>query len=175
MRQQILAVFLVLAALVLPSCSTDVVGYGTAAMPALQAVPAGGVCAAAAQPVVALPVGATCAPAPAGYVQAQVVGVQPAATGQQLVAVQYRVGAEEWTRATLQVPGSLVICAGNFLYCALDALFPRPKPTAVPMMAPVAAPAGAAPCAPGPPVSMPCPEPVAYWPCAHVVVTNCAT
>jgi hypothetical protein len=177
MRHASLFAFLLLVAIALPACTSGVVGYGTAAMPVAAAppcqVPSG-------QSFVVLPAGSPCvAAAPsAGQVTAQVVGVQPAAAGQQLVAVQYRVGAQEWTRAGLQVPGNVVICAGNFLRCALDALFPIPQPTAVPVMAPVAAPApAAAPCAPaaGPPVSLPCPEPVAYGPPLYCVATTCAT
>lgn len=72
---------------------------------------------------------APCA-AQAGQVPVQVLSAQPMANGQQLVAVQYKVGAEQWTRATLQVPGNVVLCFGQFLYCALDALFPKPTPQA---------------------------------------------
>jgi hypothetical protein len=71
----------------------------------------------------------------------------------QPVAMEYRVGAPEVTKAALQVPGNVVICAGNFLRCAVEALFPIPQPSAyaiyaapqavqIPMAAPAAGPCG---------------------------------
>lgn len=80
------------------------------------------------------------------------------------VGVQYRVGANEYARAGLAVPGALVKCAGTFLECALQALWPIPAPAAyaVPLAAP-AAPAAAQPCAPAAaPAAAPC-APAGRW------------
>jgi hypothetical protein len=79
------------------------------------------------------------------------------------VGVQYRVGAAEYTRAALSVPGSLVGCGATavgeagqvlarFLKCAAESLVPTPTPSAymVPL-APAAAVPAAAPCAPAAP------------------------
>ena len=79
------------------------------------------------------------------------------------VGVQYRVGAAEYTRAALSVPGSLVGCGATavgeagqvlarFLKCAAESLVPTPTPSAymVPL-APAAAAPAAAPCAPAAP------------------------
>jgi len=86
-------------------------------------------------------------------VQAQVVGQpQMIAGGQQIVPVQYRVGATEWTKAGLAIPGNVVVCFGQFLRCSLESLFPAPTPAAYPVQyaPPVqyVAPVQAAPCAP---------------------------
>ena len=129
----------IVAALFLAGCST------TAGVAAIGPAPAAG-----AAPC------ASCASAqPAALQTVQVVSApQVAANGVQYVQVQYRVGASEWARAGLAIPGNVVVCFGNFLRCAMEALFPIPTPSAQLVAAPapqavqvVPAPA-AAPCAP---------------------------
>lgn len=135
---------------------------GPAAGPAPQLVavapPApAAVCAAPAPQLVAAgPCAAAAAPQ---YVQAQVVAAPvPMAGGVQYVQVQYRTSAGSYVRAGLTIPGNLVICVGNFLRCAMEALFPLVTPEAsyAPAAVQVAAPApAAAPCvaAPAAPVA----------------------
>lgn len=138
-----------------PACSTTA---GVAAVPTAAPAPA----AAAPCPCAAA--------APAGYTVAQVVAApQVAANGVQYVQVQYRVGAMEWTRAAVAIPGNLVVCLGNFIRCATEALFPLPTPSAQLVAAPapttvqvLQAPA-AAPCAPPAGTPEPCAPPSGKW------------
>lgn len=44
------------------------------------------------------------------------------------IPVQMRVGANEYARAGLAIPGNLLKCGGTFLECALQALWPAPTP-----------------------------------------------
>lgn len=110
-------------------CAPQAVPWTAAAAPCYAPAPAAAPAPCFAPTVVAqAPVQAPCA-APQ-YVNAQVVGQPVMVGGQQLVAVRYRVGAQEWGKATLQVPGNVVLCFGSFLRCAMDALWPVPTPTA---------------------------------------------
>lgn len=129
--------------LILAACSTTPGVAFVPAQPAAAASPCA-VSLSAAQPLAV--VGAPCAAAaaPAGQVSAQVVGVQATPAGQ-YVQVQYRVGAQEYARAAMQIPGNVVVCVGNFVRCLTDALLPVPQPTV--SLVPAAAPAGA--CASG--------------------------
>lgn len=111
---------------------------------------------AAAQPCASCPVAAAGQP-----VVAQVVAApQVAANGVQYVQVQYRVGAAEYGRAALAIPGNLVVCVGNFIRCATEALFPIPQPTAT--MVPAAMPAPAKVEVVQPPAGAPC-QPAGSW------------
>lgn len=139
MRKTLLLALLFVAMTSLAGCST------TAGVAAIGPAPAAG-----AAPC------ASCASAPALQTVQVVSAPQVAANGVQYVQVQYRVGASEWARAGLAIPGNVVVCFGNFLRCAMEALFPIPTPSAQLVAAPapqavqVVSPPAAAPCAPAP-------------------------
>ena len=113
------------------------------------------------QPAAAAPACASCAASSPGVAAPQIVAVPQVVA--MPVGVQYRVGAAEYGRAALSIPGGLVACGATavgeagqvlarFLQCAGNALIPTPTPSAyvVPLPAaavPAAAPAGA--CASG--------------------------
>lgn len=152
MRRKLFASCLVLvSALLFAGCCTE----GAALAPAAAAAPCAVAYApvAAPAPVALAPVAA--APCEPPKVQVQVVAApQLLASGQQYVQVVYRTEAGSMVRAGLEIPGNLVVCVGNFLRCAMSALFPVVQPTAsyVPVAAPAPAPARAAapPCEPAP-------------------------
>lgn len=109
----------------------------------------------------AAPVAVTAGAAPcAGAVAAPVVAAPPQLVMAQPTGVAFTVGAPEYARAALTIPGGVVVCASQFvaevgvafgkaLMCAGNALIPQPVPTARYVYAPaaVAAPVRA-PCAP---------------------------
>lgn len=170
--------YLALAALFLGGCSTTAgvaaVGQSVAAAPCAVQYAAAPVAAAPCAPAVQYaPAAAPCATA--GTQVVQVVGApQVAANGVQYVQVQYRVGAAEWGRAGLAIPGNVIVCVGNAVRCLTEALFPIPVPSAQLVAAPAPQPIqvwqpAAAPCAPAAPApagkwvwqpGMPPPEPV---------------
>lgn len=139
----ILVAFVAMTNLAACSCSPGVM--------AVQSAPA-----AAAQPCASCPVAAAGQPMVAQVVSAPTV----AANGVQYVQVQYRVGAAEYGRAALAIPGNLVVCVGNFIRCATEALFPIPQPTAT--MVPAAMPAPAKVEVVQPPAGAPC-QPAGSW------------
>jgi hypothetical protein len=135
------------------ACSTPAPGFAAAGSCAS--------CAPSAQYVAyGAPVAAPCA-----------AGAPAAAPGAMQIPVQMKVGANEYARAGLAIPGNLLKCGGTFLECALQALWPAPTPglyvvpqatgyvqyappaaaPAAPAVqyVPVAAPAAAAPCTAG--------------------------
>jgi hypothetical protein len=106
------------------------------------------------------------APFPAAPCAPQVATAPVQYAAAQPIGIQYRIGAAEYARAGLAIPGTLVVCAGNFLRCAIESFFPVLTPTAryvyaqphvqyVPVQvapwgsfAPPFAPASTAPCEP---------------------------
>ncbi len=99
----------------------------------------------------------------------QLVAVESASASSCAQAVRpqvaaYSIGPESYVRGTLAIPGEFVTCVGDFLRCGIDALLPRPIPTAVYAGA---APASTAVCGYAPtyvaPAAAPCVEaPVTY-------------
>lgn len=163
MRRFLVLVGAFVASWALPGCQSS---CGVAAMQPVAAPVAAAPCAVGA-PVQYVQAAAPCA----GVQTVQVVGApQVAANGVQYVQVQYRVGAQEWARAGLAIPGNLIVCVGNFVRCATEALFPIPQPSAQLVAAPapqyvqvVQAPAAAAPCAPAGVPAPSAPPPAGRW------------
>lgn len=159
MRHLILPLALLLAlGLTGCACSTPAPGFASA-----------GACASCAPSAQYVAYGAPAAAAPCA------AGAVAAAPGAMQIPVQLKVGANEYARAGLAIPGNLLKCGGTFFECALQALWPAPTPGLyvvpqatgyvqyappaaapapqavqyVPVAAPACAPAAAAPCTAG--------------------------